>query len=175
MARALEVVCQAGEQGLDYVEVLAVFVPGLGVDRISDIFCNILKQRFITYTQQVCQRHDIPVQAIPVRHATWDARNGRWIDRRISLPRSPVTGAAVLLTPERFLQNIPQRITADRFYSWTEGNIAAELRADLNFDLAQELNQAERRGSWSANRLSAPWRSPALCPVSCGRDRGRPI
>lgn len=145
MARALEVVCQAGEQGLDYVEVLAVFVPGLGVDRISDIFCNILKQQFIAYTQQVCQRHDLLVEAIPVRHAAWDARNGRWIDRRISLPLSPVTGAAVLLTPERFLQNIPQRITADRFYSWAEGNIAAELRADLNFNLAQELNQAERR------------------------------
>jgi len=116
MTEALGVVCNAGVQGLDYVEVLAVFVPGLGVDRISDIFCNILKERFITYTQQVCGRRNIALEAIPVRHATWDRRNGRWVDRRISLPRSPVTNAAVLLTPDRFLQNIPQRITADRFY-----------------------------------------------------------
>jgi hypothetical protein len=145
MAEALEVVSNAGEQDLDYVEVLAVFVPGLGVDRISDIFCNILKNRFITYTQQISQRHNILVETIPVRHATWDARSGRWIDRRVSLPRSPVTGSAVLLTPDRFLQDIPQRITADRFYSWAEGNIAAELRADLNFDLAQALTQAQRR------------------------------
>ncbi len=50
MADALEVMTRAVEGGVSYVDVFAVFVPGLGVDRISDMFCNIRKARFIAYT-----------------------------------------------------------------------------------------------------------------------------
>jgi len=144
MADALEVICRAGERGLDYVEMLAVFVPGLGVDRISDIFCNILKARFISYTQWVCGRHNIRFDAIAVRNATWNVSTGRWSDARLELPVSPVTNCAVLLTPDRFLQNIPLRITAGNFYSWAEANVNAQLRDDLNYDLGAALTQAER-------------------------------
>jgi hypothetical protein len=144
MAEALEVICRAGDQGLDYVEILAIFVPGLGVDRISDIFCNILKDRFIQYTQHVCERHHIQCETINVPHAQWNAAAARWTDRRISLPRSPVTKAAVLLTPDRFLQDIPLRITAERFYSWAEVNLNQQLRDDLNYDLAERLSAADR-------------------------------
>jgi hypothetical protein len=144
MAEALEVICHAGEQGLDYVEVLAVFVPGLGVDRISDIFCNILKDRFIQYTQRVCEQHGIRGQTVSVEHGQWGAAAARWSERRVALPKSPVTNAAVLLTPDRFLQDIPLRVTAEQFYSWAEVNINQHLRDDLNFDLAQELTRAER-------------------------------
>jgi hypothetical protein len=144
MAEALEAVCRAGEQGLDYVETLAIFVPGLGVDRISDIFCNILKDQFIRYTQQVCERHAVSGGTVSVPHAEWSATNGRWSARRLNLPVSPVTNGAVLLTPDRFLQDIPQRITAERFYVWAEVNVNQQLRDDLNYDLAQELTRAQR-------------------------------
>lgn len=145
MARALEAICNAVDEGIDYVEVLAVFVPGLGIDRISDALCNILKNSFIQYTQQVCARHSITCETMTVRNASWSAANARWSSRRISLPRSPVTNGAVLLAPDRFLQDAPQRITASRFYSWLEGAaLNQELRRDLNFDLASELTKAER-------------------------------
>lgn len=52
MAVALEAISRAVERRVAYVEMFALFVPGLGVDRISDIFCNILKSRFVAYTQQ---------------------------------------------------------------------------------------------------------------------------
>jgi hypothetical protein len=54
MADALETISRVVDRRLAYVEMFALFVPGLGVDRISDIFCNILKSRFVTYTQEVC-------------------------------------------------------------------------------------------------------------------------
>jgi hypothetical protein len=99
MANALDAISRAVERRVSYVEMFALFVPGLGVDRISDIFCNILKSRFITYTQQVCERHGIATELVSVRHASWNLTTGRWSNARLRLPRSPVTGGAVLLTP----------------------------------------------------------------------------
>ncbi len=144
MANALDAISRAVERRVAYVEMFALFVPGLGVDRISDIFCNILKSQFIKYTQQVCERHGVSTDMISVRHASWNATTGRWSDARLRLPRSPVTGGAVLLTPDRFLQDIPQRITASGFYRWAETNRNASLRDDLNYDLGKELSQSER-------------------------------
>ncbi len=144
MAEALDVICRAGERGLDYVEMLAIFVPGLGVDRISDIFCNILKSRFIRYTADICKRHNVRCENITVRNAQWDSRTARWSDRRVPLPRSPVTNSAILLAPAEFLQDIPLRITAGRFYSWAETNVSDRLRDDLNYDLGVSLSQAEK-------------------------------
>jgi hypothetical protein len=144
MAAALEVISRAVERRVAYVEMFALFVPGLGVDRISDIFCNILKSRFIAYTQQVCQRYDVAMEQISVCNASWNPSTARWSNGRLLLPRSPVTNGAVLLTPDRFLQDIPLRITADGFYGWAEAQHNAELRNDLNYDLGESLSRSER-------------------------------
>jgi hypothetical protein len=143
MADALEVIARAVHRKVDYIDLVALFVPGLGVDRISDIFCNILKSRFITYTQDVCVRYDVAVEQLTVRHARWDP-SGRWVDARLRLPRSPVTGRAVLLTPDRFLQDIPQKVTAQGLWSWAETNVNEILRHELNYDLAQALTAAQK-------------------------------
>src|SRR2546430_2538363 len=92
MANALDAISRAVERHVPYVEMFPRFVAGLGVDRISDIFCNILKSQFIKYTQQVCGRHGAATEVISVRHASWNAATGRWSDARLGLPRSPVTG-----------------------------------------------------------------------------------
>ncbi|WP_457029299.1 hypothetical protein [Kitasatospora sp. P5_F3] len=144
MAESLDVIGHVLDRQMDYVEMFALFVPGLGVDRISDIFCNILKSHFITYTQQICARHGVTAEAISIRNAGWSARSARWTDARFHLPTSPVTRGAVLLAPERFLQDIPQRITANGFYSWAESNVNQVLRDDLNFDLAEDVSHAVR-------------------------------
>lgn len=146
MAEALEAISRAVERRVDYVEMFALFVPGLGVDRISDMFCNILKSQFIGYTQQVCARRGIAVEPVSVRNASWSAASARWSNARLALPRSPVTQGAVLLTPARFLQDIPLRITADGFYGWAESNHNADLRDDLNYDLGTNLSRSERAG-----------------------------
>ena len=41
--------------------MMAVLVRGLGVDRISDMVCNIWKARFITYTQAICAELSVPI------------------------------------------------------------------------------------------------------------------
>lgn len=144
MAEALEIMTRAVERGVDYVDVFALFVPGLGVDRISDMLCNILKARFIAYTRAVCTERGIGTELLTVRNASWQPTAARWSNARLALPRSPVTKGAVLLTPERFLQDIPQRVTPDGFWSWADTHVAQELRADLNIDLAESLDRAGR-------------------------------
>lgn len=144
MAEALDVMVRAVQRGVDYVDVFALFVPGLGVDRISDMFCNILKRRFVAYTQQACADYGIPTEAVQVPNATWQTSPARWSPARLQLPRSPVTGGAVLLTPERYLQNIPQRVTPQGFWGWAQDNISADLRADLNLSIGEALSAAER-------------------------------
>jgi hypothetical protein len=145
MADALEVMTRAVERGVSFVDVFAVFVPGLGVDRISDMFCNIMKSRFIQYTQQVCAARGIATEVVSVRNSSWQEATGRWSDARVALPRSPVTGGAVLLTPDRFLQDIPQRVTANGFWDWADARIGMELRADLNYAIGEELSKKEKR------------------------------
>lgn len=76
------------------IEGFRLFEDGIGRDRVSDILCNILKHRFIKYTQEIVARRGIPTETVMVRHADWDRRNGRWIDKRIDLPKSPETTGA---------------------------------------------------------------------------------
>ncbi len=123
--------------------MLAVLVPGMGVDRISDMVCNILKGRFITYTQDVCQCLGVPVANVTVANASWTSTGCRWTSNKVTLPASPVFNGGVLLTPQRFLKDIP-RVTPDGFWGWAEHNENEKLRFNLNYDLAQSLSQREK-------------------------------
>lgn len=142
MAEALDILHRSQVPELGYIEAFTLFCEGMGVDRISDAFCNIVKAKFIEYTINVVKRRRISTQALIVKHSSWD-RFGRWNDARIQIPRSPVTTGGILLVPERFLKDIP-RVTPERFWSWAENNVASVLREDLNYDLHQSLNRKER-------------------------------
>lgn len=133
--------------------MMAVIVSGLGVDRISDMVCNILKERFLAYTQQICTALGVPLQPLSLPNASWTRQGCRWQSSTVDLPESPVFKGGVLLTPQRFLKEIP-RVTPDGFWSWAEKNENETLRFDLNYDLADSLDQREkaRRGRELAHR-----------------------
>jgi hypothetical protein len=123
--------------------MVSILTPGLGVDRISDMVCNILKSRFISYTEDVCGELDVPVESMDIRHSSWVAANCRWQSKPKALPRSPAFHGAILLTPERFLKDIP-RVTADDFWTWSTIEENEVLRYELNYDLALSLNRTEK-------------------------------
>ena len=61
MCEGLEFFAEHGRGSDDrLLAIIAVLAPGLGVDRISDMVCNILKGRYIAYTQEICQSLGIP-------------------------------------------------------------------------------------------------------------------
>ena len=74
------------------VEALALFSGGIGFDRLSDVVCNVLKSYFITYTQAVCLRHNVPMERFRVVNAAWDEESARWLDLDLELPVNRCVG-----------------------------------------------------------------------------------
>lgn len=144
MAGALDLLQNRNVSEVHYVELFVLFCDGLGVDRISDIFCNIAKDRFIKYTLGVAQEEGVPLSKVSVRHERWSRKSGTWHDGRIDLPESPsMANTGVLLAPERFLKDIP-RVTPAGFWTWAEGNVAAVLRDDLNYTIGEAFDEATK-------------------------------
>lgn len=144
MASALDLLRDRKVNDIHYVELFVLFCDGLGVDRISDIFCNIAKSRFIEYTRTVALRGGVALSEVAVRHEKWSRKSGTWHDGRLTLPASPsMANTGVLLTPERFLKDIP-RVTPAGFWTWAENNVAATLRDDLNYTIGEAFDEATK-------------------------------
>lgn len=144
MCEGLDFLRQRGRSSDDrLLGMVSILVGGLGVDRISDMICNILKRQFITYTQDVCADLGVPLVEAVVANTGWTANGWRWKTTREMLPESPVFDGAVILTPQRFLKDIP-RVTPQGFWAWAEINAGETLRFDLNYDLTVALTAREK-------------------------------
>lgn len=127
---------------LAQISGFALFCKGFGVDRISDVICNILKERFIRYTQVISTQHRVDVGVVRVRNASWSG--GVWQHRTVRLPRRPPNlNSAILLAPSRFLKDIPS-IEPSAFWSWAARSELSDLRGRLNIDLGKSLSRAEK-------------------------------
>ena len=150
MVDALECLAQnQPETPITHIEVFRLFVPGVAFDLISDMFCNIIKQELIAYTQDIAKRHNVPMTPVIVRGARW-VKPGRWIDQEVLLPVNPDRSGdtsrpiGVILIPRHWLRKLRDPQEAD-FYHWTEYAVEAEsLRSALNLDTYEELTKAEK-------------------------------
>ncbi|PPA59779.1 hypothetical protein BAW75_15215 [Micromonospora chalcea] len=134
-----------GFDNVPHMEMLALFQGGMGLDRISDAVCNILKSSFISYTQEVCRRHNIPMETVRVNNAEWSDEFARWYAKEVDLPINPFarTRRPVLLVPKRFLRDIPV-VTPDGFWKYAWANHAEQLRGDLNYHIARNVGRREK-------------------------------
>jgi len=130
---------ELGIQAVEHFEELTLFEAGIGADRISDIVCNVLKAHFIKYTQRVADRHGLEPEAVWVRHANWSREHVRWEDHRINLPPNQFTRRGVLLTPERFLRELPT-VDPYEFWEWSWSNANEEIRGEFNYEIARNLD-----------------------------------
>lgn len=130
---------KVGIQSVGHFEELTMFGPGVGVDRISDIVCNVLKSRFIHYTQDVAERHGLPIIPVGVKHASWSENFLRWKNEKAELPANPFEGGGVLLTPDRFLREIPVLEPSD-FWNWSWDNHNEDLRGQFNYEVGRKVN-----------------------------------
>ncbi|MCO1339161.1 hypothetical protein BJH93_09695 [Kocuria polaris] len=157
MAAALELLAQRGVTQVQHIQAFTLFCEGLGVDRISDIFCDVVKAKSIEYTQAVAARHELVLHEVPVRAARWNRTTGRWDHLRVRLPKSPVTQEGVLLVPSRFLKDIPV-VTPDSFWTWADAGVGDDLRQELNYELNIALTKKE--GKEAAYKTA--WKHPDL-------------
>jgi hypothetical protein len=68
------------------LEDTCLLIDGIGPDMISDALCNILREPFIAYTQDMCRYYGIPlvqgVQSGPI----WSAATRSWASAPVDLP-----------------------------------------------------------------------------------------
>lgn len=159
IVRAMVQAITRGLINLKHFEELGLLVPSIGRDRISDITCNILKDKFIAYTQEICARHEIPTQLFDVPHGDFDNQRNRWITKRTRLPVNPHTESFILLTPWRFLRQLPT-LNAMDWWNSLDPTLLRDLNIDLNTRLKKsvivEIARAniESIRSWSTSKES---------------------
>ena len=81
----------------------ALFIDGIGADKISDMTTNIIRRHLIEYTQQQFELLGVPIDAEIPAGIMWGTGQGRWIkDEFAKIPI--VDGKRVLLVPKRYVR-----------------------------------------------------------------------
>lgn len=139
MVDGIAVAIAAGLDEPEHIEEIGILNSGIGADRISDTVCNVLKHRFITYTQKVAARHGIPVEAHRVRNAACHPALGRWQDLDVDLPTNPTNGTPILLVPRLLLDDLPV-LNAD---DWFNSHLNSDIRSQLNLTVGARVRKED--------------------------------
>jgi hypothetical protein len=165
IASAMEDAIVRGLTDLRHFEELGILNEGIGPDRISDLTCNILRSRFIRYTKIVVARHNILTRQMRVPYASYNPMRVNWRTEIHDLPYNKFNNKPILLTPKRFLKDLPV-INPEE---WWESFEAEQLRLDVNYDVLGNVNKkkivemarrnAEAVRAWVKKRELQPARS----------------
>lgn len=139
IADGIAVAVAAGLVEPEHIEEIGILNQGFGADRISDAALNVLKARFIKYTQTVARRHSITLDQHRVRNAAVDLGAARWSEDVSDLPTNPATGEPILLVPRRLLRDLPTLNAED----WFQSDVNAEVRDYLNVKVGQTIRKSD--------------------------------
>ncbi len=70
---------------LEDISDFALFIPGIGRDKISDITTNIIRRKLIEYTQQQCNLHGVPMRSV-ASGFFWNMDIEEWQQEYVNLP-----------------------------------------------------------------------------------------
>jgi hypothetical protein len=93
---------------LEDLEDTALFVPGVGHDRVSDITINIIREPLIEFTQDVAKYYGIPLAADVQSGRIWKPQSKSWNAILTELPMTPA--GRLILVPKSIVR---QRGTFD--------------------------------------------------------------
>jgi hypothetical protein len=139
LASNINSIIARGVTHISHFEELGIFCTGVGPDRLSDMTTNLLKNRFITYTQRICNLHEVPMKKVRVQNAYFDYEFKRWCDSECLLPVNPYKGnSPVILVPKDFLNMLPE-INSDDFINTID--LAERMRNDFNYEIDKNLDK----------------------------------
>jgi hypothetical protein len=138
IASAISDAIQRGIAHPRHFEELGILNKGIGSDRISDTTCTILKHKLVEYTQQIANRHRIPLAEHRLYAARFDEQRQRWETPMVLLPSNPLAGGPLLFAPERFLRDLPTLNAVD-WWTYYENE---QLRTDLNYEILKHVDKA---------------------------------
>ena len=140
MSEAIYEVIKSGKTNISHFEELAIVKEGIGADRISDITAGILRQRFLKYTQSICIKHKIPLVSKKFRQGYFNYEFLNWMPIEADLPLNPYTQIAILLTPKKFLRQLPT-INLDEFWDYAFDKENETLRNDFSYDIQKNVKK----------------------------------
>lgn len=162
IADGIAVAVAAGLKRPEHIEEIGILNERFGADAISDATLNILKSRFISYTQEVAAENDIPLKYHRVRNVAVNLDHSRWENDLVNLPTNPFTGGPVLLVPKQLLRELPTLNAED----WFQSDLNEELRTSLNVSIGKTVSkgkivQEARRNpegvrQWAREQASRP-------------------
>lgn len=139
MSDGIAVAIAAGLKVPEHIEEIGILNEGIGADRISDAAANVLKARFISYTQTIAQQYAIPVEPHKIRNAAVSLENARWLDKIVDLPANPETNRAILLVPSTILNTLPTLNADDWFYS----DVNSDIRLSTNVNISKAAKKSD--------------------------------
>jgi hypothetical protein len=140
IAGALWEAVSAGVTELTHFEEVGILREGIGADRISDITATILKSRFVEYTNRVASIKGLPLEEIVYRKGLYNPDLNIWTELRCELPINPSNGLPLLLTPKRYIRDLPT-ISADDFWNYCYDNENEMLRTDFSVDITRNIDK----------------------------------
>lgn len=105
---------------LQDIEDSALFIEKIGPDRISDMVCAILREKFAKYTLEVCKKYNLESTMSTADLDCWE--NGKWINKKFQLPTTEYT--PIILIPKFLIRK--KTITNHRYFQ--SNYILDELR-----------------------------------------------
>lgn len=97
---------QLSETGLDHIEVLALLIPKIAEDRISDLTATVIKHWLAKFTTERCLDYQIPTKKFRFS-GSWSSERHDWVPFDARLPFSPIDESPVLLAPLNLLRRLP--------------------------------------------------------------------
>lgn len=90
------------------LEETAFMIDGIGADMISDIVTNIIREKLIEYTQEVCENYNIPTSYVSSGYIL-NLDEESWETKKVFLPGVEVNGRfeKLLLIPKELVRRIP--------------------------------------------------------------------
>jgi hypothetical protein len=140
ITRAIYDSIDAGLININHFEELGIFNSNIKEDRISDTTINILKDEFILYTQNVCARHQIPLQLLPCR--VYDQLTKRWMIKRFQLPVNPFNNGPIILIPKKYLASI-NALNSDDFLDYCWQQFDDSVKDQLNVAIKSGIDKAK--------------------------------
>lgn len=95
---------------LQDIEDSALFIEKIGPDRISDMVCAILREKFAKYTYEICKYYQLEAHLGEVALECWDG--GEWVKKKFSLPKTEYT--PIILIPKFLIRQ--KTITNSRYF-----------------------------------------------------------
>lgn len=114
IVQTIRAVPQLVDAGFSHIEIIALLVPHVAEDRISDVAASVLLEWLVEFTQDQCNQHGVPTKAANLPSA-WDADRSMWRPLRTRLPWNPTDEAPLLLAPLDLLRRLPW-INYDDYY-----------------------------------------------------------